>query len=337
MFSQELLQQFKNKIDSASTIAIFSHESVDGDAIACLMWLGRICEKLGKNVWLFTTLPVSRSYLFLPWIEKIRTDFDYSDTRDLIVFVDFTGYNRIGKITEWHEAYFDNKDTLIVDHHIGDQTGPKATLLKDVDACSCAELIYEICNQVYPELLDADIATFLYLGLVTDSWNFQFEQDTVRTMGNAIALIKLWARKPWLVEKLFNNSEWSSIDLLKRLIPRIMHDGNICYIWYSTQEIEDLGFDKDETDILLLSIMKPIKNIWVFAILRDGSEWRVGISLRSWYLPNEKRINVQQIAVTLGGGWHMYAAGCKQPREWIFEEQVKEIVSRINTEINKQL
>lgn len=50
MFSQDLLNTFKEKITNAKNIAIFGHESVDGDAVGSMLGLGRICEKLGKNV-----------------------------------------------------------------------------------------------------------------------------------------------------------------------------------------------------------------------------------------------------------------------------------------------
>gem|GEM_PF-3670232 len=50
----------------------------------------------------------------------IHTDFNYNDRRDLIIFVDFHEYKRIGKITAGHESYFDSRDLVIIDHHIGE-------------------------------------------------------------------------------------------------------------------------------------------------------------------------------------------------------------------------
>lgn len=55
-FSQELLSAFKEKVTNAKNIAIFGHESVDGDAVGSMLGLGKICEKLGKNVGYFTTI-----------------------------------------------------------------------------------------------------------------------------------------------------------------------------------------------------------------------------------------------------------------------------------------
>ncbi len=113
-------------------------------------------------------------------------------------------------------------------------------MLKDADAASCAELLYEISKEIRPELIDAEIATYRYLGLTTDTGNFQYEKDSIRTMSNAMGMIKLGANKPWIIQNIFNNSERSSIELSKMMIPRITRDKHVCYARYTVEEIEKL-------------------------------------------------------------------------------------------------
>lgn len=74
---------------------------------------------------------------------------------------------------------------------------------------------------------------------------------------------------------------------------------NVCYVRYDIEEIEKLGFDKDEADILVFSNMKSIRNIAVFAVIRASKDNQVGISLRSGYMSAGQRINVQKIAIEL--------------------------------------
>lgn len=184
MFTTEQLSTFEDKINSAKRIAIFGHESVDGDALGSMLGLGTVLEGMGKSVGYFTTLTPAENFARLP-ISKISTTFDYSDEWDLIVFVDFNGYRRIPGITASHEAYFDSKYRITIDHHIPD--GPIAGLnLSDVDASSCCELVYEILNGIRPEKIGPIIATYLYLGVVTDTNNYQYGKDVVRTMRNGI-------------------------------------------------------------------------------------------------------------------------------------------------------
>ena len=338
MFTPDQLSAMQSAIQSAQKIAIFSHENVDGDAVGCLLGFGTLLEKMGKTVGLYTTTTPGKAYSFLPTIGKIRIDFDYNDSWDLLVFVDFSEYSRIGKIIDGHEDYFNTKPKLIIDHHLGEDNYPHTVLLKDPDASSCAEVLYEISKNMYPDLLDAEIATYRYLGLTTDTGNFQYEKDSIRTMSNAIGLIQLGARKPWIVQNIFNGSDRSSIDLLKLIIPRIHHDGQVCYARYTVEEIRALGFDKDRADIMILSCLRPIKDIGVTAIIRkEATGNKVGLSLRSGFLANGGRIDVQKVAVAFGGGGHIYAAGCKVELEENFEAQIPKIVEKLNVEIKKQL
>lgn len=52
------------------------------------------------------------------------------------------------------------------------------------------------------------------------------------------------------------------------MIPRITRDKYICYARYTVEEIEQMGFDKDEADDLILSYLRPLKAIPVIAIIR---------------------------------------------------------------------
>ena len=46
MFSSAQLETFKEKVNSAQRIAIFGHESVDGDALGCMLGLGTLLEEM---------------------------------------------------------------------------------------------------------------------------------------------------------------------------------------------------------------------------------------------------------------------------------------------------
>lgn len=329
MFTPDQLKTFKEKIDSAQRIAIFGHESVDGDAIGSMLGLGTVLEQIGKHVGYFTTLTPSENFSRLP-ISKISTVFDYSDERDLIVFVDFNGYRRIAGITAGHETYFDSKERITIDHHIPD--GPIAGLnLSDVDASSNCELVYEIISQTRPEKIESVVATYLYLGLVTDTDNFHHGKDTIRTMNNALGLLKHGADKKQILEKVYHNNPIEALDFIKLAAPRITIKSHICYARYTEDEISPLGLDRETADGLLIGIMRSIRDIPALCILRKRGD-QVGGSLRS-----AGKVSVQQIAMSLGGGGHLYAAGFKQPAQADFTAQIDEIIAHVEAGVASQL
>jgi bifunctional oligoribonuclease and PAP phosphatase NrnA len=337
MFSADKLQVFKEKIDAANKIAIFGHHGVDGDAVGAMLGLGLVLEKLDKKVEYFTTVLPSKSFSFVKGIEKIQVEFSYGEY-DLIIFVDFTGYNRISWITKWHEEYFDNANLIVIDHHIDDefmQISDKALIYKDIDASSCCEIILEMCDTLWPSTIDSVVATHLYMGLVTDTGWFQFEQDSVKTFTHAINLIKHGADKAGLIEHLFNSSPISLIEFMKLVIPRIRIMWHVCSIRYTLEELEELWLTQEQAESVMFFI-RSIYGVAVYAEIRVASEY-IKISLRSWYT-DIGRANVQKIALTLGGGGHQYASGCgklKDPSRPI-EEQIQLIIEHLNNEVLKQ-
>lgn len=122
----------------------------------------------------FTSVEPAKTYDFVPNIDKISTDFDYGQY-DLMFFVDFSPLDRIPEITEGFEAYFATQNLVVIDHHLGDVPVGTVLALKDVHATSNCEWIYEHIKELWPEHIDAQVATYLYLGITTDSGNFMYD------------------------------------------------------------------------------------------------------------------------------------------------------------------
>lgn len=81
-----------------------------------------------------------------------------------------------------------------------------------------------------------------------------------------------------------------------------------------------------------------MKAIPVIAIIRkETANNKVGMSFRSGFMADGRRIDVQKIATHFGGGGHIYAAGCKTILEDDFIGQVPKLAKEINAEIEKQL
>ena len=58
-------EELKNKLEQAQNIAIFGHQSIDGDAIGSMFWLWLQLEKLWKNISYFTPDEPSETFSFL--------------------------------------------------------------------------------------------------------------------------------------------------------------------------------------------------------------------------------------------------------------------------------
>ena len=320
---QQLLQKIKSELDSANKIAIFGHENIDGDSIGGMLWLGKILEKLWKNISYFTPYKPSKLYNFLEWIEQIKSDFDYS-TYDLLIFIDFAPYERIGKFTRWKEEYFNKNKIVIFDHHYSDIPYPNALLLKDEHVTSTCEFIFETVSRRRPDLIDNQIATYFYLWLTTDSGNFQYDEDSLRTMKNAYELLKLWADKRLIVNKVFRSKSLNLVQFAQIVLSRIELNNNVLFSYYESSELKKFNIDEEEADYAM-NIIQNIEWPKLFLLFRNKSK-KIKISLRSKW-----DVNCSRLATQFGGWWHLNASGCSVDldEKKDFKSQIKIIVEKM--------
>lgn len=323
----------KKMIKDAKKIALFGHMNPDGDCIGSMLGLWKLLEKQKKRVSYFVPNKPSKIFDFIKDIKRLKSNFDYKKY-DLLIFVDFTGIDRMGIVSQANPSYFDTIPRIVFDHHIpnGIETG---ILIKDTKSISTCEILFEQTHKWWPDLYDKDIATYLYLGITSDSGNFLFGEDHIRIFSNVIKLLKLWADKDFVVNNLIRKKSLNAMRFLQLLIQRIKQTDNILYTYYDEEELKEYNIDQEEAAYGL----HIIQNI-------DGPEISLLISKRGdmikWSLrakktqnKSHKTIDCNSIAKSLWGGWHKLAAGFGLPTKGKFEEQIQEIVNYI-TETTKK-
>jgi phosphoesterase RecJ-like protein len=266
----------KKQLEQSHTIAIFGHQSIDGDALGAMYGLGLQLEKQGKQVSYFTPDVPSPLFDFLG-VENLQYTFDYG-MYDLLVFVDFTEYNRIAKFTSDFEDYFDTQQKVIVDHHLFDGELPNAIIYRDVVAMSTCELIFELTSQRRGEkgnskFLDEKIATFLYMGIVSDSGNFRHDEkhQTLRLMTNALGTINQGADKQAVIENLFRNKSFEDLQFMQKILGRMKREGDIVYSRYGKEELEALKLHRDSADYALY-LMVDIREAQLILLGKEVEE-----------------------------------------------------------------
>lgn len=324
--------QAKKLIESSQTIALFGHDNPDGDAIGSMLALMSVLQWLGKKVDAFCSPLPSRLFDFLAWIDKIRDDFKTQRKYDLIIFVDFSSYDRIGSFSAGHYDYFDSKPLLVIDHHYGDCPS-HALCIKDVHADSNCERLFEHLRVRRPESITRDVATYLYLGITTDTGNFIYDKQSSRSLHNAATLVDLWANKRLISEKLFDSINLAQLQFLAAIMPRYVIKCGIGLIWYGYEDFERLGIDREEASGYITSTISKIVG-QDLAIIAKIDIWVMRVSLRS---RNEK-INASQIAQQFGGGGHFYAAGMTiKWEEWWKEKEWSQKLEEIFTGIQEEV
>lgn len=323
-----MLKEIIDVINNSSNIAIFWHDNPDWDAVGSMLWLWKILENMNKNIYYFSSPSPSKIFNFVPGIEKIKDSFDYKKKYDLIIFVDFSPYLRT-VFTKGQYDYFDSKKLIVIDHHLGDCPS-HALVMKDSDADSNCEWIFENTKNIRSEYYDQDVATCLYLGIATDTWSFQYDKQWSRSLYNAAALVDLWANKLLVTKKIFGTLKLSQLKFVAHIMPRFTDDNGVWYIWYWSDEYEQFDLDREEMAgymTMLISKIEWLKIALIFKIEVDC----IKISFRS----QSPEINGADLAGMFWWWWHFYAAGAKVMLE-IWQDPVKkvtEIVDMVKKEI----
>ena len=313
-----MIHLIKPKLEQAQNIAIFGHSRIDGDAIGAMFGLGLQLEKLGKTVSYFTPNPPDSVFDFLN-LHTLQTTFDYGDY-DLLTFIDFSEYKRIGDFTKEYEAhmgkkdkkietYFNEKDKIIIDHHLNTGELPNALIYRDETAISTCELIYELTTQRRGTqgLIDSQIATLLYLGILTDSGNLRYdtENQTERILTTLLDLLKLGADKQSIINNVFRRKSYADIQFMQFVLSRMQRDENILYARYSKTEKLQFGASYETSDSdHALQIMQDIEGSDLIIMGKDdGKELRISLRGRGKY-------DCSAIAKHFKGGGHFNSSGC---------------------------
>jgi phosphoesterase RecJ-like protein len=304
-------QQIVTEILSASHIVITSHKSPDGDSVGSSLGLLRFIEKLGKEA---VVCHPDAAPDFLQWLDlspilvmseqpdAVKQQFEKAD---LIFCLDYNGTDRIGEMQSLLEAATCKK--IMIDHHLNPQDFAFITV-SETDVCSTAQLIVELIEQSdNGTLLDENIGTPLYLGILTDTGSFRFSSVQPRTHELLGKLLAAGVQHHLIHENLNDNNTASRLRLQGFAMSEkleVLEDYHVAIISLTNEELNKYKYQKGDTDSLanLALSIKGMKAAMLFSE-RDGI---IKISFRS--KGKENPVNVLA-AEHFNGGGHANASG----------------------------
>lgn len=290
----------KNKlfkqIDNSINILISAHVNPDGDAIGSSFGLAHILRNMGKNVYVIKNdkFPTNLEFMY---DESIYFDNQFEDV-DLFIAIDSADIMRIGKSIE----YFDKaKDTAVIDHHITNMGYSNNDIIY-LSSSAC-----EIVAEIFLErgvTITQKAADYLYLGILTDTFRFQYSASTSNTLRVAANLIDLGARKDFIHDNLYERFDPNYLFLQAEVIKNATWIGDKIITAKISKALIDkynLDFDKSEG---LVSLLRTIDGVELSAIAKEDTDTQSKLSFRS-----QSIVDVSKIAKEFGGGGHMRASG----------------------------
>ena len=289
-----MYKELINKIKEFDNIVIARHIGVDPDAL-CSQFALRDSILLtypGKHVLAIGT--GSQKFLSFGKLDK----YEKLDNALLIV-CDTPDKKRIDSAVVEDFAY-----SIKIDHHPYVETFCDYEIIED-DKTSVCEIIMNILEETELKC-DSNIASLLYMGLVSDSNRFLFNSCTPKTF-NMVS--KYLEKYPFDLSSVYQKLYMRPLNevRLEGYISLNMNvtPNNLGYIYISDEVINKFGVDSASAGNMVNNF-NFIKEVLVWATITEdikNNQFRVSIRSRG--------PEIQKIAEAHNGGGHKYAAGVK--------------------------
>ncbi len=292
------LDQLIAHIRSGSRFLLSSHQRPDGDAIGSAVGFALALRALGKQADVVMDAVPSHFLQPFPAVGQIRVTQSVSEVTDAAIIMECSSLDRTGV------AGLDRSPVLNIDHHIGN-THYGAINWIDESAASCTELVFTLIAGLGVRMTP-DIATHIYLGLLTDTGSFRFSHITSRSFEIAQRCVEAGANPQWIARTHYDSSTLGRVRIFGHVLNTMQLDpsGRVALLTMTHDAAASAGATYDDTDGII-NFPLSVKDIQAVGFIKEaeGDEWR--ISMRS-----KGDIDVGAIARAHGGGGHKNAAGC---------------------------
>jgi phosphoesterase RecJ-like protein len=290
------------ELREGSRFLLTSHEHPDGDSVGSQLALAFALDALGKQVRIVNADPPPVPYRVFPGADRIEVARSVDGEYDALVVLECSDLTRPG-IEGLHRFRI-----LNVDHH-GGNTHYGAVNWFNPAAAACTELVVDIVDALGVPIT-REIATHVYLGILTDTGAFHHSTISARTFEICRRVSEAGVNAAEVAHHVYNSASVGKLRLLGSLLDRMRleSDGRIALLHFDDALLKSLGATYDDTEGLI-NLPLTAKTIDAVALLKgqNGSpDFRV--SFRS-----KGGIDVRAIAQRFGGGGHFNAAGCSMP------------------------
>ncbi|MCU0383133.1 MAG: bifunctional oligoribonuclease/PAP phosphatase NrnA [Cyclobacteriaceae bacterium] len=311
----ENLSEFNALLASPKNVVVTTHFKPDADALGSSLGLAGYLKKKGHSVQVITPSDYPD---FLAWMpgndsvlafsadkpaiaEKVRK---HIADADVIFCLDFSSLSRIYDLTEPVKGSKAVK--VMVDHHLEPENFAAFTQW-DVTAASTAQLVYRlICEVGDKQVIDENIASCLYAGLMTDTGGFRHNNTRRDEFLIAAELVALGANPSKISRLVYETNSVERLRLMGFVLQEklvVLPEYNTAYITITDDELKRFGSQTGDTEGLV-NYALSVKNVRMAALMYKRKN-DVKLSFRSL-----EDFSVSELARThFEGGGHKNAAG----------------------------
>ena len=313
------IDNIKEEIEKANSIAILTHESPDGDAVGSALAMYLTLKKLGKKA--DVIIPeYSNVFRFLPGAAEIKKE-GKEEPYDLAISVDVSTIKRLNGFASYFE---DAKVRIQIDHHQANDMFADYNFVNPASP-ACAQNLILIIENLGVEI-DKEIGTCLLTGIITDTGRFKYEGVSAETFEFASELLTKGVNVSEIYKKVLQMKTKANFELRKLIMDRMefINDEKITFTYITLEDFNKTKAEEGDHEGLV-EVGRDIEGVEVSIFLRE-TENGYKASLRS-----NNYVNVSDVCIAFNGGGHIRAAGCT------INATLQEAKEKIINEVNKYI
>ena len=277
----------KNILKEKKKILLTSHTNPDGDAVGSLLGMSLFLTRQGHEVEMLLPDRFPEYLSWLPGASGIRIYGEgnaFADelfgASEVLIALD---YNDTGRLDAASEAMKSSQAVkVLIDHHADPDRSQYDQIYSTIHTSSTAEIVFEIISFLDKRLIDKDIATCLFTGILTDTGSFTYGCDSPGTFNVVAELVGTGISPSNISRLVYGNFSESRMRLLGYSISeklKVLPEFCTAYISLTNDELKRFKYSKGDTEGVV-NYALSLKGVRFAALFLQRKD-RIRISFRS--------------------------------------------------------
>lgn len=289
--------QIRDAIQQRQRFLLTSHARADGDSIGSQLAMAFALDALGKQVRIVNADPAPEHYLEFPGVDRIEIATRVEPDVDAVIVMECSDLSRTGV------AGLEREFLINIDHHAGNRMYGAVNWF-DESAAACGEMVFDVIKALRVPMT-LEIATHVYLAILTDTGSFHHSNITPRTFDICRQAVEAGVNPTAMARGVFDSNSFGKLKLIGALLNsmELVDSGRLAVLYMDDQMLAACGCTNNDTEGII-NLPLTAREIQAVVFFKVAPAAEVRVSMRSKY-----DVDVRMVANKFGGGGHKNAAG----------------------------
>ncbi len=253
---------------------------------------------LGKEVVAVDADPAPPQFAPFPGVSDIRVTRRVDEVFDAAIIMECSDLKRTGV------EGLDRSFVINIDHHPGNSNYGQVNWF-DATAAACGEMVYDLVEALEVPLT-REIATHIYLAILTDTGSFHFSSISPRTFEICRKALEAGVDPVAVSRQVYDSNSMGRLKLFAAVLSHMQLDpsGRIAVLYIDHDMARGAGGTYDDMEGLINEPL-TVKEIEAVVFFKQDQGDTYKVSMRA-----KGHVDVAAVAREFGGGGHKNAAGC---------------------------